>query len=108
MEDSPKTLEDAKLKIAEDVGLAIASWLDTEHLAFPGFVAVGQMAIDEYERAMSALDRIARARELLAGTGRVVAKEVCVGDDPNDNPTAAAWARGWDACRAAMMATDGR
>lgn len=54
--------------------------------------------------AMPASDRIALARELLAGTGRVVARDVGRSvykssteyDDGNRN--------GWNACRAAMLA----
>lgn len=51
-------------------------------------------------RAMPAPDRIALARELLAGTGRVVARDVpgSVICDP--------WWMGWDACRQAMLPKD--
>lgn len=47
-------------------------------------------------------DRIALARELLEGTGRVVARDV---DAPE---IATSWfAGGWVACRATMLADDG-
>lgn len=47
-------------------------------------------------------NRIALARELLAGTGRVVARDV---DAPE---IATSWfAGGWVACRATMLADDG-
>jgi hypothetical protein len=46
-------------------------------------------------------DRIALARELLAGTGRVVARDV--GEIPNDEWGGVSRAAGWNACRAAMM-----
>lgn len=51
---------------------------------------------------MPPADRIALARELLAGTGRVVARDV---DAPE---IATSWfAGGWVACRATMLADDG-
>lgn len=55
--------------------------------------------------AMPAPDRIALALELLAGTGRCVAREV--GDIPLVRPRqlgeSEAHDRGWNACRAAML-----
>jgi hypothetical protein len=59
--------------------------------------------------AMPPADRIALARELLAGTGRVVAREVRRverEDAPEPNQIDGdddAWVNGWNACRAAMM-----
>ncbi len=47
--------------------------------------------------------RIALARELLAGTGWVVARDVGESDDTGPNATTAAMVHGWNACRAAMM-----
>ena len=52
--------------------------------------------------AMPPADRIALTRELLEGTGRVVARDV---DAPE---IATSWfAGGWVACRATMLADDG-
>ena len=47
--------------------------------------------------AMPAPDRIALARELLEGTGRVVARDVPVSNK------AEPWWSGWNACRGSMM-----
>ncbi len=52
--------------------------------------------------AIPPADRIALARELLEGTGRVVARDV---EAPE---VATSWfAGGWAACRATMLADDG-
>jgi hypothetical protein len=56
--------------------------------------------------AMPAPDRIALARELLAGTGRVVARNVpLLNSDLFDGASndAKPFRNGWNACRAAMM-----
>jgi hypothetical protein len=53
--------------------------------------------------AMPPTNRIALARELLANTGRVVAREVGESDDTGPNATTAAMVHGWNACRAAML-----
>ena len=62
-------------------------------------------ALKRVEAAMLSMphpDRIALARELLEGTGRVVARDV---DAPE---IATSWfAGGWVACRATMLADDG-
>lgn len=50
--------------------------------------------------SMPAPARIAFARELLAGTGRVVARDVYV---PERYPSGSRARDGWNACRAAMM-----
>jgi len=51
--------------------------------------------------SMPAPDRIALARELLAGTGRVVARDV--GEQYLELDDNRMWCHGWNACRAAMM-----
>jgi hypothetical protein len=53
--------------------------------------------------AMPAPDRIALARELLEGTGMVVAREV---GKRHEGRTGFDEAVGWNACRAAMMGDD--
>lgn len=65
-------------------------------------------------RAMPAPDRIGLARELLAGTGRVVAREVRPYPDEVEytpplmaNPDFEWWMGGWNACRAAMLEDEG-
>ena len=65
----------------------------------------------QWEYAGSALnhappaDRIALARELLAGTGRVVAREVEA--QPAYLPPNSALMLGWNAARAAMLGDEG-
>jgi hypothetical protein len=65
---------------------------------------------DEWHKrilAMPPADRIALARELLAGTGFVVARmaQAFPSDVPADVPIVQhnAYRRGWNACRAAML-----
>lgn len=57
---------------------------------------------------MPMADRIVLARELLEGTGRVVARDVGEMQTPGDRWDDAAWARqeSHNACRAAMLADD--
>ena len=69
-----------------------------------GGYAIGKHSLAQQLLTMPDADRIALARELLAGTGRVVARDVGRSvykssteyDDGNRN--------GWNACRAAMLA----
>lgn len=56
--------------------------------------------------AMPDPDRIALARELLAGTGRVVARDVGEKLVPGWRQDACL-AQGWNECRAAMLKEDG-
>ena len=56
--------------------------------------------------AMPVPDRIALARELLAGTGRVVAKDVGKWH-PQANGVLSVSAKGWNGCRAAMLGDEG-
>lgn len=50
-------------------------------------------------------DRIALARELLAGTGLVVARDV--GECPSSDAMYPLYKGGWENCRAAMLKDDG-
>ena len=55
--------------------------------------------------AMPASDRIALARELLAGTGRVVARDafILTSDAMGGAHGVELYCNGWNACRAAML-----
>jgi hypothetical protein len=58
---------------------------------------------------MPTADRIALARELLANTGRVVAREVDAMAYADDlDPAVNGHRDGWNACRAAMLAGTGK
>jgi hypothetical protein len=54
-------------------------------------------------RRASEADRLALARELLAGTGRVVARVPDAQPVGDVDDTGYDWNDGWNACRAAMM-----
>ena len=59
--------------------------------------------------ALPPADRIALARELLANTGRVVAREVDAMAYADDlDPAVNGHRDGWNACRAAMLAATGK
>jgi hypothetical protein len=67
-----------------------------------GFINAGRVA--DWLLAMPTPDRIALARELLAGTGRVVARDV--EELLAYLPANSALLLGWNACRAAMLEPD--
>lgn len=52
---------------------------------------------------LSPADRIALARELLEGTGRVVARDVPRRTDPVFGDRANGFNEGWNACRSEML-----
>jgi hypothetical protein len=69
--------------------------------------AIGDRFTADALLGLSQSDRIALARELLAGTGRVVARDVGVMAYADDlDPAINGHCDGWNACRTAMLGGD--
>jgi hypothetical protein len=81
-------------------------WRDAVDKACRSTIAGDELADAIHAGEISPTDRIALARELLKGTGRVVARDVPAAIIPEHPLMQNVQAVGWNACRAAMLAPD--